>query len=477
MHLSKTNSPDWSALIPVPSEVGPRAVALYRALRRLIETGTLARGEKLPPSRDLARRLGIARGAAVAAFERLAAEGFVEARVGAGTFVAVDLPRAGRTEPAAIAVGAPAAPPLPGTLGVAMADATTQRVFRALLARRLARPSSAFFHYGDPRGGRALREEIAAYLKVARGVVCDAERIVVTSGTQQGLDLFLRAASRPGDRMWIEDPCYPRALDALRGAEIEVVGVPVDREGLDVAAGEARAPTARAALVTPSHQFPLGVTLSMRRRLALVDWARRADAFVVEDDYDSEFRWAGAPLASLQGMDASGRVVHLGTFSKSLGPGFRVGWMVVPEPLLEKVIAVRERGDRFPAVLAEEAIADLLRQGHFARHLKRVRRKARAARDALVAGLGAAGLPVVAPDQGLHLVVPLPETVDDTALIAPLAAAGLGARALSTTAVEPTRRRGLVIGFSGWTAEDFSAATRGIAPILADHGVVGPGGD
>lgn len=205
----------------------------------------------------------------------------------------------------------------------------------------------------------------------------------------------------------------------------------------------------------------------MRRRLALLDWARRADAFVVEDDYDSEFRWAGAPLASLQGMDASARVVHLGTFSKSLGPGFRVGWMVLPERLLEPVIGLRERGDRFPAVLAEDAIAALLREGHFARHLKRVRRKTRAARDALVAGLRAAGLAVEPPDQGLHLVVPLPDAVDDTAAIAALAAAGLGARALSTTAVGPTRRRGLVVGFSGWSAEDFATATRAAAPILA----------
>ncbi|NLH79538.1 MAG: PLP-dependent aminotransferase family protein, partial [Phyllobacteriaceae bacterium] len=373
MHPFETNSADWSALIPVSPGEGPRSTALYRALRRLIEAGTLARGAKLPPTRDLACRLGIARGAVVAAFEMLGAEGFVEARVGAGTFVAADVPRGGGT-PSAIAVGAPPDPPLPGTLGVAMPDATTQRVFRALLTRRLARPSPAFFHYGDPRGGRGLREEIAAYLKVARGVVCDAERIVVTSGTQQGLDLFLRAALRPGDRMWIEDPCYPRALDAVRGVGVEAVGVPVDREGLDVAAGAALAPTARAVHVTPSHQFPLVVTLTMRRRLALLDWARRADAFVVEDDYDSEFRWAGAPLASLQGMDASGRVVHLGTFSKSLGPGFRVGWMVLPDRLLEPVIGLRERGDRFPAVLAEDAIAALLREGHFARHLKRVRR-------------------------------------------------------------------------------------------------------
>jgi len=473
MSVSRTNPPDWSALMPVVPAAGSRPVALYRALRRSMETGALARGAKLPPSRDLARRLGISRGAVVAAFEMLAAEGFVEARVGAGTFVAAAVPRA--AEPPSEPVGASPAPetPLPGTLGVAMADATTLRVFRSLLTRRLARPSPAFFHYGDPRGGAALRAEIAAYLRVARGVVCDAERIVVTSGTQQGLDLFLRAALRPGDRMWIEDPCYPRALDALRGAELEVVGVPVDGEGLDVAAGEARAPAARAVYVTPSHQFPLGVTLTMRRRLALVDWARRADAFVVEDDYDSEFRWAGAPLAALQGMDASGRVVHLGTFSKSLGPGFRVGWMVVPDALLEKVIALRERGDRFPAVLAEEAIADLLRQGHFARHLKRVRREARAARDALVAGLAAAGLAVAPPDQGLHLVVPLAETVDDRALAAALAAVGLGARALSTTTVAPTPRRGLVIGFSGWPAAAFAAATREIAPILAAHGVGG----
>lgn len=481
MSNEKTNSPDWSALVPVLPAEGPRRAALYAALRRLIETGALAPGAKLPTSRALAEGLGLARGAAVAAFEMLIADGFAEARVGAGTFVAAAVPRLAPV-PRARDTATPAPGPVPpGTLGVATPDEITTRLFRSRLHHRLARPAAHWFHYGDPRGGRALREEVAAYLRAARGVRCDAERIVLTAGTQQGLDLFVRAALAPGDRVWIEDPCYPMALAAFRGAGLDVVGVPVDREGLDPAAGEAAGPGARAVYVTPSHQFPMGVAMTMRRRLALIDWARRTGAWIVEDDYDSEFRWAGAPLAALQGMDDGDRVIHLGTFSKALFPGLRIGWAVVPEALLEPILAIRERSDRFPPAFAEEALADLLREGHFAAHVRRARRRTRAARDALVEALGAAGLPVAAPDQGLHLVAPLPAGTDDRALLPAIHAAGLGGRALSSLFVgapgapdlsdAAPRAAGLVVGFSGFPAAALADAARAIGPVLAARGL------
>lgn len=465
MTFDRTNSADWSTLMPVLPDAGPRRRALYGALRRLIESGSLAPGAKLPTTRELSARFGLSRGAAVAAYEMLIADGFAEARVGAGTFVASAVPRLAEVVPKR-AVRPEPSPVLPGALGVATPDTRTDAIFRGLLARRLARPTPRSYHYGDPRGARVLREAIAAYLRTARGVRCDAETVVVTTGTQQGLDLVVRAATQPGDSVWIEDPFYPMALAALRGAGLAVTGVPVDGEGLDPALGERLAPDARAVYVTPSHQFPMGVAMTMRRRLALIDWARRADAWIVEDDYDSEFRYAGAPLAALQGIDDSDRVVYLGTFSKALFPGLRIGYAVLPEALIEPVLALRERTDRFPSTLADEALADLLREGHFAAHVRRARRRAVASRDALVEGLAASGFSVTRPEQGLHLIAGLPEGIGDADLLPRVHAVGLGARALSAMAVTTSPRNGLVVGFSGFAPDVLREAASGLRAVL-----------
>ncbi|MFC3076117.1 MocR-like pyridoxine biosynthesis transcription factor PdxR [Shinella pollutisoli] len=462
---TRTNPSDWSALVPVLPAAGRRTPALYRELRRLIEAGDVPPGSKLPPTRDLAARLKTSRGSVVAAFEILVAEGYAVARPGAGTFVADRVPQ---VRPAAAADAAePQAPamPLPGTLGVAVADGRTLALFRRLVARHLARPGPEHFHYGDPRGGLRLREAIAAYLRQARGVRCEARSIVVTTGTQQGLDLFIRAALAPGDPVLVEDPCYPSARAAFAGAGLRLSGLAVDAEGADIGGAP---PDARAVYVTPSHQFPLGVTMSMRRRLALLDWARATGGFIVEDDYDSEFRYAGPPLAAMQGMDDGGRVVYLGTFSKVLFPGLRLGYAVLPDPLLAAVTALRARTDRSPPTLAEAALADLLDEGHFAAHLRRARRRMQAARDALVAGLSASReLAVTVPDQGLHLVVGLPADLADTAAAALAREVGLGARALSAMAVTEGPRQGLVVGFSGFAPEVLQAAAARFAAGVA----------
>ncbi|MDR6870546.1 GntR family transcriptional regulator/MocR family aminotransferase [Bosea sp. BE125] len=455
--------------MPVLPGEGPRTRELYAAIRRLIEAGVVPAGAKLPTTRDLARRFGLSRASAVAAFEMLTADGFAEARVGAGTFVAAQVPHLPLTTSKERAPGLPFAPSLPCALGVATPDARTLRVFRSLLARSLARPGPEHFHYGDPRGGLALRQAIAAYLRLARGVRCDAEQIIVTSGSQQGLDLLIRAAIRPGDAVWIEDPCYPMAHAALANSGGHVVGVPVDSEGLDPVLGEALCPGARAVYVTPSHQFPLGITMTMRRRLALIDWARRNEAWIIEDDYDSEFRYAGPPLTALQGMDAAGRVAYLGTFSKVLFPGLRVGYAVVPEPLLDAVLELRARTDRHPPSLAEGALADLLNEGHFAAHLRRSRRRVHAARDALVAGLRAcrAGvLDVTVPEQGLHLVAKLTSTRSDVEIVAAAKAASVGARALSSMFVTAQPQQGLVLGFSGFADGELRAAAARLNALL-----------
>jgi GntR family transcriptional regulator/MocR family aminotransferase len=250
------------------------------------------------------------------------------------------------------------------------------------------------------------------------------------------------------------------ARRAFAEAGMRLFGVPVDAEGLDPEIGEARAPDARAVYVTPSHQFPLGVTLSMARRLALIDWAGRHGAWIIEDDYDSEFRFAGPPLTSLQGIDAAGRVIYLGTFSKALFPGLRVGYAVLPESLIEPVLQVRDRADRFPSTLAEAPLAAFLREGHFAAHLRRARRSVCAARDALVEGLSGAPLTVAPPDQGLHLIARSDAGVPDRELARKAFDAGLGGRALSTMYLDAVTDEGLVIGFSGFSPEQFQAAAR-----------------
>jgi GntR family transcriptional regulator/MocR family aminotransferase len=465
---SQTNSPDWSALIPVLPGGGPRTRALYGAIRGLIEAGGVSPGVKLPTSRDLARRFGMSRAAVVAAFEMLVSEGFASARVGAGTFVAGKVPRLPQ-QAAAKSADLPHAPALPLTVGVTGYDPRTHRIFRKLLSRAVASPPPQLFGYGDPRGGGALREAIAHYLRTARGVRCEARQIIVTSGAQQGIDLFLRAAIKPGDPVWVEDPCYPMAAAAMKGFGARMTGVRVDAEGLDVEDGARRAPKARAIYVTPSHQFPLGVTMTMRRRLGLLDWARSNRAWIIEDDYDSEFRYGGPPLTALQGMDGAGRVAYVGTFSKILFPGLRAGYLVAPEPLLEKIVAVRARSDRYPPILTEAPLAALLNEGHFAAHLRRMRRRVQAGRDALVAALAenARGkLEFRAPDQGLHLVARLFQPRQDKAIAEAAKAAGIGARALSPMYLGRTREQGLVLGFSGFDPSVIRSAAQRLCALL-----------
>lgn len=474
----QTNLADWSALIPVLPGDGPRARALYGAIRGLIEAGTIPAGAKLPTTRDLARRFRLSRAAAVAAFEMLVSEGFAQARVGAGTFVAAQVPRLPQNK-IPTAADQPHPPALPLTVGITGFDARTHRIFRKLLGEALARPSPDLFRYGDPRGGQALREAIAAYLRSARGVRCEARQIIVTSGAQQGIDLFLRAAIRPGDPVWAEDPCYPMALAALKGFGARVTGVAVDDEGLDPEDGARRAPKAKAVYVTPSHQFPLGVTMTMRRRLQLLDWAKSNQAWIIEDDYDSEFRYGGPPLTALQGMDGSGRVAYVGTFSKILFPGLRTGYLVAPEPLLEKILEVRARSDRYPPVLTEAPLTALLNEGHFAAHLRRMRRRAVAGRDALVAVLRERAhglLDVTVPEQGLHLVARLAHGKRDTGIVQAANARGIGARALSPMYLAPlnlpatqaggTAQQGLVLGFSGFDATTIGDAALRLCALL-----------
>ena len=293
---------------------------------------------------------------------------------------------------------------------------------------------------------------------------------MITSGTQHGLSLCATALLRPGDRVWFEEPGYPAARRLFEAAGARIAAVPVDGSGMMVWEGRRRAPDARLAYVTPSHQFPTGAVMSMARRAALLEWAREADAWVLEDDYDSEFRFAGPPLTALAGIDAHARVVYLGTFSKSLFPGLRLGFLVLPPPLVDGIATARAVADRFPPGLAAGAVADLIADGTFAAHVRRMRARYRSARDVVtnaVVGASSRLLRVAVPDQGLHLVAALPADVSPETARRIRAAAGIQCWLLSECRHAPEGPEGFVLGFSGYdlpalrqAAERLGAAVR-----------------
>lgn len=448
---------------------GPHHVRVHHGLRDAILDGRLAPGSRLPASRALAAQLGMRRNTIVAAYEQLLSEGLAEARVGAGTYVAVHVPsgpaRPGHLPPMDLAPRRNVF-----ALGCTGSDAQFQNRMRHAAVHRLRTLDPVHFGYGDPRGGQELRERIAEHLAVSRGVRCDPGCIVLVSGTQQGLRLCLGAILRPGDAAWMEDPGYPAARNALRAAGARIIPVPVDEAGLMVDEGLRRAPKARVAYVTPSHQFPIGVSMRMDRRITLLDWARTEEAWVLEDDYDSEFRYGGAPLTALAGIDAAQRVIYFGTFSKVLFPGLRMGYVVLPPPLLAGVLADRTAADRFPPSLLEGAVADLIASGDFSAHIRRMRGRYRAARDALAEILvaqSAGALEVVAPDQGLHLVAHLSSAAPPGAAARIREAAGVQACLLSETRLEPGPSDGFVLGFSGHSITDLEDGAKRLAKAAA----------
>lgn len=438
---------------------GNQSRQVHASLRAAILDGRLAAGLRLPSSRALADQLGIRRNAIVVAFEHLESDGLIETRRGAGTYVAARLPR--RTAmPEAAPHRVAEIPRGAFALGQTYADPILLRQLAGVMRRRIASATSLDLGYGDPRGSEALRRQIAAQLAANRGILCDPGDILVVSGVQHGLRLCLDALLRPGDAVWMEDPGYPVARRTLQAAGARLVPVPVDGEGLDVAAGCLRASTATAAYVTPSNQFPIGVTMSMARRIALLDWARAAQAWVFEDDYDNEFRYAGPPLTALAGL-GSDRIIYLGTFSKMLFAGLRLAYVVLPPGLIERVVAVRGAFDRFPPSLTEGAVAALLADGGLAAHTRRMRMRYRAARDRAAETLDrAAGglLDIVVPAQGLHLLARLPPGLPAEAAARIRERAGIEAWLLAETRMVQAGPDGFILGFAGHDLAALTAA-------------------
>ncbi|WP_398483000.1 PLP-dependent aminotransferase family protein [Tardiphaga sp.] len=442
---------------------------LYQALRHAITSGVAKPGEALPPSRHLAEQTGFRRNAVTDAYERLIADGFAVARVGSGTFVAERIPSAINAKaPKRIAIAEPQRGIL--ALGCTDIDETALRHFRAFVGRRMRAFGSEHLHYGDPRGSRELRIAIANHLLSARGLRCDPDQIMLTSGTQHGLRIVLSAILKPGEQIWVEDPGYPAARKSIEHYGGKPISVPVDDHGMIVAKGRAAAPRARAAYVTPSHQFPLGVQMAMPRRLELLDWARAANAFVFEDDYDSEFRYDGAPLLSLAGIDHLRRVVYMGTFAKTLFPGLRIGYCALPESLIGPVAAARAAMDRFPSTVMEGAIADMLNSGAFAANLRKMRGRYREARDALAHTLIEASdgqLSVPVPSQGLHLVARFAPTTPLQIAADAKASAGVEGWLLADTYLRARPAPGFVLGFSGHPMRKLVAAAETLAKASA----------
>ena len=486
--------PPWISLDA--SSGAPRYRQLYEGLRRAILSGMLAAGTRLPSTRTLAAELRVSRTTVVTAFQHLLAEGYLEGRVGSGTYVTGSLPdellnvgpkmghepravRSGRglSERGALLAATPTSAvrdrgtPRAFRPGVPALDEFPHAVWRRISGKVWRRPPGGLLGYGDPAGYWPLREAIAGYLGAARAVRCVAEQVIVVSGSQQALDLTARVLLDPGDAAWVEDPGYMGARAALAGAGARLVPVPVDGEGLEVEAGVGREPAARLACVTPSHQYPLGVTMSLGRRLELLGWANRSGAWVVEDDYDSEYRYTGRPLESLQGLDSSveGRVIYVGTFSKVLFPALRLGYLVVPPDLVDAFTSARELTDRHPPTAEQAVLADFIAEGHFLRHLRRMRALYAQRQAALVeeAGRELAGLLDVSPaGAGMHLVGWLSEGMDDREASRRVAVRGVEAPPVSIYGNAPRGRGGLMLGYAAVGEAETREGVRRLAEAL-----------
>jgi GntR family transcriptional regulator/MocR family aminotransferase len=436
---------------------------IYRQLRRAVLRGLLRPGEPVPPTRELARRLGVARSTVGAAYDRLAGEGFLDSRVGAGTFVsrAVRPGRAAGESPTGGALRPrPNWPPPREFEGYSggrpaydfRAGIPDLRMFpfeswRRAMTAQLRASALGTPMYGDIIGQPALRAAIARHIGTSRAVDAHPDHVVVTSGAQQALDLIGRVLLSPGDTVAVEDPGYAPPAELFTTLGARVVPVPVDAEGIVT---EAIPDATRLVYVTPAHQFPLGTAMSLPRRQALLDWAAQRDAAVIEDDYDSEFRFGGRPLDSLQSMDTAGRVLYVGTFSKSLLPAMRLGFLVAPPSLFPALGTAKFVTDWHGPVPAQAALAQFIDEGLFARHIRRMRTEYEARHDAIVADLARDGvlrpLPAAA---GLHLTVLLPDgTPVDTLPLARRAwSAGIGLHALAQFYAGAPTRAGLVLGY------------------------------
>jgi GntR family transcriptional regulator / MocR family aminotransferase len=433
----------------------PLADQIYRGIREAIETGRFASGARLPSWRDLAAQLGVSRGTVRVAYARLIAEQFAIGLGAAGTHVAE------RPSQSAGPAWSPEAPPLPnlfyydfGTMplpfqmGVPAQDAFPFKLWSRILTREVRHAVMAPVSYPDPRGDPALRKELAAYLAIARGIRCSPSQVFITGGFSGALGLVIQGLQLEKTTAWIEEPGFPLTRTALNLAGITVKAIPVDAEGLDIAVGERVAAAATLAIVTPGQQAPLGMTLSLSRRLALLEWAKRNAAWIVEDDYLSELQLTGRAAPALASLDHGGRVLHIGSFSKTISPTLRLGFMVVPPELVRRFGDVAACLAPAPAAGLQRAVAKLMGEGCYLRHLRHMKRLYAARREAILRSLDkvARGAVKVKATAGLAVVIELPQSVSDADIALRALPFGLAPSALSSWYTQPFKQQGLILG-------------------------------
>ncbi|HKV24303.1 MAG TPA: PLP-dependent aminotransferase family protein [Candidatus Acidoferrum sp.] len=469
---------------------------IYDSFREMIVGRALSPGQQIPSSRALAAELRISRIPVLTAYSQLLAEGYFESRAGSGTYVCSTLPdqptlrpasSAGSTTPMNLNSGVRSisrrASLLPryetfpwfrgmGAFSVSQPafDHFPFQIWSRIVMRHCRNPHASQLQYGSPQGFEPLREAICAYLRTARAVRCEPRQVMIVTGSQQALEIATRALLDSGSSAWVEEPGYWLTAQVLTAAGCRLVSVPVDEEGLDVQAGIALSRKARAAFVAPSHQYPLGATMSASRRLQLLDWAQRSGSWIIEDDYDSEYRYGSMPIASLQGLDHGSRVVYIGTFSKILFPSLRLGYVVLPHDLVNCFSSVRYAMDIGPPHFFQAVLTDFMKEGHFARHIRRMRQLYSQRRAVLVESLSnefGGSLEIVGSEAGMYLTLFLPKGYSDHELAVRAARDRFWLFPLSPAYLGKKKRQGLVLGFGSTSVEEIPRAVRRLKNLMA----------
>jgi GntR family transcriptional regulator/MocR family aminotransferase len=467
---------------------------LYEWFRKSILNGQMRPGQRVPSTRSLANELNISRIPVLNAYEQLLAEGYVETFVGAGTCVAAsipdDAPRPRTNKSREGPQGQERGPRRLSRRGDALARIPAQSwldnlgafrvslpaldhfpfgVWSKLVAKHSRNPSKGIMAYGDAMGNPAFRAGIAEYLGAVRGVRCQASQILVTTGSQQALQLSAQVLLDPRDCVAMEEPGYPSARQAFVTAGAQILPVSVDDDGMNVSALIRGSRTVRAVYVTPSHQYPMGMTMGATRRMLLLNWAARTGAWIIEDDYDSEFRFGSRPIASLQGLDTDGRVIYVGTFSKVMFPALRLGYVVVPKDLVPAFSAARDAADVFSSTLYQVVLTDFIREGHFARHIRRMRmlymERRRVLMKAIQMQMGDT-LEVIGAEAGMHLVGLLRPGVDDVTVAKKAGERGISATPLSSCYTKSPVRGGLILGYGGVNSQQIYEGIRKLKMCL-----------
>ena len=474
-------------------ESTPMYRRLYDWFRSAILTGELRPGQKLPSTRYLASELNVSRITVLCAFQQLAAEGYIVSSAGSGTYVAKSIPDqvtrlgfgkqprltnhsqcAGSRRISQLSAKISPFPTLPFGLeafrvGLPALDRFPVTVWSRLVVRRWRQPRKEMLMYGDRMGFGPCREAIAEYVTTVRGVRCNPSQVMIVNGSQQGLEISARALLDPGDPVWIEEPGYPGAVQAFGAVTGNPIPVPVDRDGLDVKEGIKRCPKARAAFITPSHQFPMAMTMSAGRRMMLLDWAFRNNFWIVEDDYDSEYDFRKRPIAAVQGLDTNARVIYVGTFSKVLFPSLRIGYLIIPSDLVSAFSRIRQASDLSHSTLEQAVLADFIQEGHLARHIRRMRMLYMERNGMLAAEIEmqlGSTVELVSAQAGMHLVCLLPAGVEDTIVWQEAARVGIASWPLSICYQRKPERGGLILGYGAVDRKQIQDGVKKLAAVI-----------